>query len=209
MAPMHVHDLVSRMTVSPRNSPWVILSAALALWMVALPGCMSIHASPQALDWPLPQRISLPPPCAAKDPSKLAENGSCFAIVQSESKFSNIGLTVTRGEYYRISVPGIQLWFDKDRHVPAPQGDEGSPLIRHASAFKRHPVANWFALMATTSKSSGQAQDIGRNPVFEVTEDGPLLLYPNDASFTYGNNHGRIMVVVQRCAGQTACGIQP
>lgn len=195
------------MTATPRCPFCVKIAGALALWLAVLPGCMSIHTGPQAIDWPLPQITSLPPPCGRLPiPGKLGENENCFAIVQSENKFSDIGLTVTNGEHYRISVPGTQFWIDRDRRVPAPQGDDGSPLTRHLSALKRHPKANWFALMATSSKTSGQAQDVSQSPIFVATENGPLLLYPNDASFAYGNNHGRIMVVIQRCAGQAACG---
>ncbi len=188
MARMHLEK-----PVSPRAA-----SALALLASVALGGCLSVASGPRAIDAPLP--ISTAQPCVGK---VLKPGERCFFIVQAENKASRTGLDVAPGQRYRIEVPAAQFWFDKERRVPAPQGDDGSWLTRHAGITKRHPESAWFALIAGTD--DGFFQDVSRTGTLVIGGHGELLLYPNDAAFAYGNNHGRILVSIQRCASDGEC----
>ncbi len=188
MARMHLEK-----PVSPRAA-----SALALLTSVALGGCLSVASGPRAIDAPLP--ISTAQPCVGK---VLKPGERCFFIVQAENKASRTGLDVAPGQRYRIEVPAAQFWFDKERRVPAPQGDDGSWLTRHAGITKRHPESAWFALIAGTD--DGFFQDVSRTGTLVIGGHGELLLYPNDAAFAYGNNHGRILVSIQRCASDGEC----
>ncbi len=188
MARMHLEK-----PVSPRAA-----SALALLASVALGGCLSVASGPRAIDAPLP--ISTAQPCVGK---VLKPGERCFFIVQAENKASRTGLDVAPGQRYRIEVPAAQFWFDKERRVPAPQGDDGSWLTRHAGITKRHPESAWFALIAGTD--DGFFQDVSRTGTLVIGGHGELLLYPNDAAFAYGNNHGRILVSIQRCASDWEC----
>ena len=188
MARMHLEK-----PVSPRAASVLALLAS-----VALDGCLSVASGPRAIDAPLP--ISTAQPCVGK---VLKPGERCFFIVQAENKASRTGLDVAPGQRYRIEVPAAQFWFDKERRVPAPQGDDGSWLTRHAGITKRHPESAWFALIAGTD--DGFFQDVSRTGTLVIGGHGELLLYPNDAAFAYGNNHGRILVSIQRCASDGEC----
>lgn len=173
---------------------------------IALGGCLSVASGPQAIDAPLPAFAGRS--CAEKPGRQVLAPGElCFFIVQAENKASRTGLDVAPGERYRIEVPGAQFWYDKERRVPAPQGDDGSWLTRHAGITKRHPESAWFALIAGTN--DGFSQNVGRPGMLVVGGHGELILYPNDAAFAYGNNHGRILVSIRRCTSDTECAAAP
>lgn len=192
MAGMHLEK-----PVSPRTASVLALLAS-----VALGGCLSVASGPRAIDAPLPAFAGRS--CAEKPGrQELTPGEHCFFIVQAENKASRTGLDVAPGQRYRIEVPAAQFWFDKERRVPVPQGDDGSWLTRHAGITKRHPESAWFALIAGTD--DGFFQDVSRTGTLVIGGHGELLLYPNDAAFAYGNNHGRILVSIRRCADDGEC----
>jgi len=187
--------------VSPRAASGMAL-----LTSIALGGCLSVGNETHAIDTPLPAVAGWP--CAGKAGRQvLAPGERCFFIVQAENKASRTGLDVAPGQRYQIEVPAAQFWFDKERRVPAPQGDDGSWLTRHAGITKRHPESAWFALIAGTD--DGFYQDVSRTGTLVIGGHGELFLYPNDAAFAYGNNHGRILVSIRRCAGDGECAPAP
>lgn len=144
--------------------------------------------------------------------AKLEVGQRCWFVVQSGTHFedgdSGPGLTLGLHDGYWISIPeaASRTWYDKDRRVPAPQGDTGGFVTKLLGSMKKHQEHNWFALMATASISSNPLHVHSRSRL-ECLE-GSLSFYVNDAHRFYGNNYGNLLVVIQRGSGNIGADLE-
>lgn len=123
-----------------------------------------------------------PPVCARDEKGSLYElklGKSCYALVRAADWHSTTNLRVEPNWSIDVDVPPGQLWYDADRINTAPQGDEGSFLMRLFGGLKRHDEP-YFALMATVVKcnpetpaQSGSPAALALKPGFRKCRDAP------------------------------------
>jgi len=209
------HMSTNELTLS--RSVLTIKWAALAALALSLFGCASIKVSPQPIDSTMPAEVKIEkvPYCLAlrsengvEGKSALPPGKECWFVVQSEKIYNSTGLYLNSTDTYQITVPSGQFWYDKDRKVSAPNGDDGSWLTKHLSFMKRHPGEKWFALMATVNKQHDAAFKISSETNTPSGLQGTLYLYANDNIHFYGNNQGRIWVKIRNTAGEKSVPAQ-
>lgn len=194
------------MASSSRRRQGAVLLLALGL----LGGCAQVSYDRVPLDSPMPFEAKDLAACQGI----LTEGASCVALVRADQWSSDTGLDVAKGEYYRITVPPGQFWFDADRLNLPPKGEKGSWLMNRVAHLKRQSNSDWFSLIAVVREASGvatcKAFDLGsesfRHGQIAIEDAGKLALYPNDAESTiavrdyfYRNNHGQVWTVITRC----------
>ena len=196
-----------------------LLAAAVAMLAA---GCMSIRQQTVPLDAPAAAASAPALPVCARDGlgalRTLRLTESCYAQVRAADWYSTSNLWVKPGWTLEVVVPPGQRWYDADRINTAPQGDEGSALMKLFSGLKRHPEP-YFALMAAVVHCQAPAGDAparracvaesGQTPTWIAAPNstllikakGELVLYANDATLPgpwrelfYRNNDGRIWV---------------
>ncbi len=119
---------------------------------------------------------------------------------------NHTGLMLEAGSIYRFSVESGQTW--KDASIECgPEGwnranqelgikEVGIALLE---PFKRVPGADWFCLCGCVTDDDDYAFKIGTGPVeVKIKKSGEFMPFANDKITHYGNNEGKINVVVQR-----------
>ncbi len=127
--------------------------------------------------------------------------------VRAPEQYSWSGVRVESGGYYVFVVPAKQQWRDKKIKC-GPEGWQSEQLpwykeaaIRLFEARRRCPKANWFELVGAVGDDGKNFFRIGRggqDSTYQPPEDGELFAFANDLRTMYGNNHGKIEVVVRR-----------
>lgn len=187
-------------------------------------GCSLAGPAPLRADSPFPGHLAADGValCGTGPSSggQLLPGQRCLALVRAERWHSDTGLDARAGERYRIDLPPGQFWFDAGRRNVPPRGEDGSWLMNRFASWKRQPGSKWFALVAATIVPGADgpvehdARDMSCQPgqPLEVRRDGRLVLYPNDASFPwgqrelfYGNNAGQVWVLLQSCGTGASC----
>lgn len=182
-------------------------------------GCTSTKIAPLIADQPITYADLKP--CLelrgrSQASARLAECSQCSVIVQPSERYdkndSNLtGLLALPDDIYEITVPSGQYWYDLDRKVEAPQGDEGGGLTSTwlIKLTKHHVEQKWFTLMLQAKRvQESKPFDVAyeKNKVVAIDKlnniidgmDGELSFYVNDASWFYSNNKGRIVVNIKR-----------
>jgi hypothetical protein len=173
-----------------------------------LAACASLKYTPVVIDTPMPltQTKTLCTHNAQGELARLEPGKRCMAPVSADAALSRVPLAVQPGDTYRILVPEGQVWYDASLRYVAPAGDRGSAMQNIFRFMRRNADSNWFALMAANvaaapgSDQEFEVKDIQQHDVVDFGKPGQLAFYPNDARHFYGNNQGRIWVVVMRCA---------
>lgn len=110
------------------------------------------------------------------------------------------GLLIGGNEDYEIWVPSSHtppFWYDLDRKIGTPCGDQGGGITRFMNFTKLHVGQHWFALYATTDNDPDLGQQV---PGIVSFLDGELTFYVNDTPYEmfYNNNQGRLLVLIKR-----------
>jgi len=96
---------------------------------------------------------------------------------------------------YRLNASGI--WVDWTIR----SGPEGYPspnvAMRLAEPFRRVPLANWFALIATIDRQMSTASVVGTQLEFQPAVSGELVCFANDLFGFYWNNSGFVTLTVE------------
>ena len=126
--------------------------------------------------------------------------------VFASQQHNHSGLMLEKGATYRFSVEAGQKW--KDASIECgPKGwnrDNQELGLREAiiailEPFRRVPDADWFCLCGCVTDKDDYAFKIGDGPVeIKIEKSGEFLPFANDKKTHYGNNEGKIKIVVQR-----------
>jgi hypothetical protein len=120
--------------------------------------------------------------------------------------YNHSGLMLEKGAIYRFSVKKDQKWHDGNITC-GPEGWNlgnqklGLKEVRIAlmEPFRRVPDADWFCMCGCVTDNDDYAFEIGEGPVeIEIEKSGEFLPFANDKRKYYGNNEGKIIIVVQR-----------
>jgi hypothetical protein len=147
---------------------------------------------------------------APSSPGTMALTEACHAT----------GVTVVKGETYRILVSVDAPW--RDKTIPAgPDGlayeDFGSWLVMKLSVpLRRHIATDWFKMMAKVGRDGLTSEALELRPPagnsangvqtwgadFTADADGELLLYVNDAAMLgwagpYADNAGSAKIAIE------------
>jgi len=127
-------------------------------------------------------------------------------IVFASQKYNHSGLMLEKGVTYRFSVKAGQKW--KDANIKC--GPEGwnrgtvklglrEVAIAVMEPFRRVADADWFCLCGCVTDDDEYAFKIGDGPVdIKIKKSGEFLPFANDKMTYYGNNEGKIKIVVER-----------
>jgi hypothetical protein len=144
--------------------------------------------------------------------------------VDSSLWWNPTGLVVAPDEKYRITASGE--WHDAA--IPSSAAGYSSRKLALFAGMRRVKDADWFSLIAAVHPSPGLGDhkrtdrnffsgwiqsmehgvgtcdgqsdlvSVGAGKVVEVGTAGYLYLFANDAPFAYSNNHGAVMVTIER-----------
>jgi hypothetical protein len=142
-------------------------------------------------------------PKVVVDSECTALNPGDSAVVQVWARLprNHTGIWVTGGSAVRFSIPPRQQWTDWVIQTDGggyPHGPIPFLQERFAST-KPLPGENWFALVGAIEGSPSSPFLIGgKGRVVDFSDTGELVLFANDARSFYGNNFGRLQVIVTR-----------
>lgn len=135
--------------------------------------------------------------CAELEGGQLTPGTSCRTLINARNPENNAGLSVEKGERYRVCVAKGHIWRDASIENHPPCGSEGTTSMNMIASWKRSPESDWFALMAEVTGNSEQT-DLCRSQEFQTARAGKLILYANDVPLFYWNNSGVIEVLISR-----------
>lgn len=139
--------------------------------------------------------------------STINENQTEIVTVFASQRFNHSGLMLEKGGTYRFTVEPNQTWHDGNVKNCGPDGwnRENRQLglaefkIAILEPFRRVSDADWFCLCGCVTDNDDYAFVIGSGPVEHTIEKtGEFLPFANDKNTHYGNNEGKIKIVVQR-----------
>ncbi|MEW8627237.1 MAG: DUF2235 domain-containing protein [Candidatus Thiodiazotropha sp.] len=136
---------------------------------------------------------------------KIGEKHTC--LVQAKLLYNWTGVKVQENATYVCEVIDVDGWKDGDvkcgpngwRSDELPWYQEG--IVEFAERLRRKSDANWFSLIGALDDEDDNLIYIGDNKKpFQPSRDADLYLFANDMRSKYGNNSGRLKVVVMRTA---------
>ncbi len=142
----------------------------------------------------------------------LAKPGGQSGIEQEEvtvfasQLYNYSGLMLEKGATYLFNVKEGQTWKDSSIECGPKGWNRGNQELGFAEVgiallepFRRVPDSDWFCLCGCVTDNDDYAFKIGDGPVeIEIMKSGEFLPFANDKKTHYGNNEGKIIVVVQR-----------
>ena len=144
-------------------------------------------------------------------PTALGKNlgvgESQVCTVVAKLKYNWSGVVLKEGQQYSFVVPPNDQWKD-DSIDCGPAGWETEQLPWYKEGFvklfekhRRHPKANWFALIGAYGDEDEHLFPIGDNQnSITATRNDELYLFANDMDSRYGNNDGSLQVTITRTA---------
>lgn len=137
-------------------------------------------------------------------PLRVDESISCE--VATERYYNWSGVELVEGGVYEFSVTVIDPLKDGDVEC-GPNGWDSEeltwrePAMKALERFRRCPSANWFELVGSLGDEDDDIFRIGSGGNdYTSTKKAELYLFVNDLKRTYGNNDGRLEVVITRKA---------
>lgn len=162
-----------------------------------------------------------------KQPAQqLAPNASVGADVFAQNCWNALGIEVKQGESYQISASGA--WTDKSCQATANGYVSPNRVMKIAEKIRRVEDKPWFYLIACIHPDAAlevhnpnagnvlqgfweswthaigkfdkesQLTGVGANGTLDISKDGYLYLFANDAPLAYSNNRGYLAVKVTR-----------
>ena len=128
-------------------------------------------------------------------------------IVFANQQYNHSGLMLEKGVTYRFTVEPGQTWHDGKVRNCGPEGwNRGNQqlgiseiAIAAMEPFRRVSDADWFCLCGCVTDNDDYAFVIGKGPVDKkIEKSGEFLPFANDKASYYGNNEGKIKIIVQR-----------
>jgi len=116
------------------------------------------------------------------------------------------GLMLEKGGTYQFKVERSQQW-NIANNLCGPEGCDhieqylglSTNEIALQKPFRRVPDADWFCLCGCVTDDDDYAFKIGNGPVeVKIKKSGEFLPFANDKRTHYGNNDGKVIVVIQR-----------
>lgn len=175
----------------------------LAWSLLLLSGCTSNSSKcPSVVDSPKPENIT----SLCYQTKYLSIGNNCHVLIEADNYATNLGLVVKKYQQYQVLVPDNQIWYDCTRRNTPLCGEDGSFFMNLLAFKKKHKKALWFSVIAevksTENVSAYDLCEIASKPYksakLDITYDGMLLIYPNDAVNFYDNNRGKIWLEIQR-----------
>ena len=119
--------------------------------------------------------------------------------------YNHSGLMLEKGTTYRFSVDKDQNWYDGTIKCGPEGWNRGNVKKRIVELgiallepFRRVPDADWFCLCGCITDDENSFE-IGKGPVeVKIKKSGEFLPFANDKRTHYGNNEGKMKIVVQR-----------
>lgn len=119
------------------------------------------------------------------------------ARIYAAEKWNQTGITLTKGEVYRITAVG--LWVDLDFSYGPAGGPAQSIFQRVFEWARRRPHDDWFTLIGAIDAQDPTMFRIGSSyPVYTPPKSGQLTCFANDCPWAYGNNKGFVDLTVTR-----------
>lgn len=135
--------------------------------------------------------------CAELEGGQLTPGTSCRTLINARNPENDAGLSVKKGERYRVCVAKGHIWKDASIENHPPRGSKGTTSMNMIASWKRSPKSDWFALMAEVTGNT-EPIDLYRSQEFQTAHAGQLILYANDVPVFYWNNSGVIEVLISR-----------
>lgn len=157
---------------------------------------------------------------------QLAMNESVMLDIFAQNCWNAVNINVKQGERYEITASGE--WTDKTYKVDADGYISPNELLEHFEDSRRVENKSWFCLIAcvhpdaaleahnpnagnmitglfqslthTVGKFDKESQlaGIGKAGTLDITKDGYMYLFANDAPWAYSNNSGYLTVKTKR-----------
>lgn len=148
----------------------------------------------------------------AKGSAPLAVGESKQVSVQANRKFNRSGVLVQPGQSYEVQYDFADKWYDASIECAADGWDRDDIdswrlkewFIKLAEDDRRVSEAKWFELIATVGKRDERAMRFvntnANQATITIAHEGQLYFFANDLLSKYGNNFGKIDVMVKRIA---------
>lgn len=126
----------------------------------------------------------------------LTPGQSRHVQVHARRGWTDTGVALEAGVHYAFTATGT--WRDW-RTVSGPAGyPSPNPLLRRAERWRRLPDAAWFALIGDIGGRRECRFLIGDAVELAPPRDGELRCAPNDVPLADFNNHGQILLSIER-----------
>lgn len=126
--------------------------------------------------------------------NRLGINESATDTVYAWKKNNKTTIKLKKGETYKITAKGE--WQDAGFTPTDANGFEGfTKAMKKGNFLKPMKKENYMMLVA---RAGGKKYAIGTENTITPKKSGKLIYMPNDATFFFKNNHGKLVVTITR-----------